>query len=208
MKRIVLVGGLLFGLACGLAGPASATPIAWGLQGAVSSSQLSQFPVGTPVAIDWLADPATPNACAGSDPSVGVYFGQTLTETIGGMTFQIGGILTVGTNVARGCTGAPDNTAQLSLVTWSGPNLLEGPLDRNWPCCFAPALLWSTPSATGAYPMLPPSFAILEGPLAGGGRYAVTSSVQAVPEPASITLLMLGAAVTWRRSRRGTRAHR
>jgi MYXO-CTERM domain-containing protein len=199
MKRMVLVGALLLGLAR----PASATPITWEFQGAVNSSQLSQFPVGTSVTLDWTADPATANACGGSDPAVGVYFGQSLVERIGGMTFQIDGILTVGTNVSRGCSGAPDNSVQLSLVNWSGPDLREGPLGRAWPCCFSPAMFWTNAGPTGAYPLLPPSFALLQGPTVNGGRASVTSSVQVVPEPASLTLLVLGGAVAWRRRRDG-----
>ena len=188
-----LVGGVF--LLLGLAAPAAATPITWGFQGAVVASQIAAFPVGTPVTLDWAADPATPNACASTDPAVGIYFGQSLTETIGGMSYTIGGILTVGTTLSRGCFGAADSSVRLNLVTWSGPNVVEGPVVPFWPCCNVPSMLWFNAAPTDQYPVRPPQSALLSGPYFAGGRAAVTVAVQAVPEPATLSLLLLGGLV-------------
>jgi hypothetical protein len=195
--RSALVGGLFFVLAA--AAPAAATPITWGFQGGVVASQISAFPVGTAVDLDWVADPATPNACASTDPGVGIYFGQILTEQIGGTTYQLGGVLTVGTNLLRGCTGVADHSVELRLLNWSGPDAVEGPLVTNWAGQTGPALLWTNVLAGGAYPLLPPISAVLQGPMFALGRLGVTSVVQAVPEPATMSLLITGGLLMRRR---------
>jgi hypothetical protein len=188
-----LVGGVF--LLLGLAAPAAATPITWGFQGSVVASQIAAFPVGTAVTLDWVADAAAPNACASLDPAVGIYFGQSLTETIGGMSYTIGGILTVGTTLSRGCFGAPDTSVRLNLINWSGPNVVEGPIVPFWPCCNVPSMLWLNGAPTHQYPFRPPDSALLSGPYFAGGRAAVTVAVQAVPEPATLSLLLLGGLV-------------
>lgn len=197
--RLALIAGVVGVL--GFAVPAAATPLVWDFQGAVVSSQIAAIPVGTAVSLDWAADPSTANACAATDPAVGIYSGQALTEHIGGMTYQISGILTVGTNLSRGCSGAADQTAELRLVGWSGPNAAEGALVTNWPPPSGPALLWSNPLATGSYPFTPPASAILQGPLFAEGQAGVTSVVQpvAVPEPATLSLLLSGGLLLRRR---------
>ena len=196
-----LVGGVF--LVLGLAAPAAATPIPWGFQGSVVASQIAAFPVGTPVTLDWAADSATPNECANSDPAVGIYFGQSLTETIGGMSYTVGGILTVGTTLTRGCFGPADTSVRLNLVAWSGPNVVEGPLVPSWPCCNVPSMLWLNGAPTHQYPLRPPESALLSGPYFAGGRAAVTVAVQAVPEPATLSLLLLGGLVIRRRIMNG-----
>ncbi len=171
---------------------ADATPLSWEYHGAVTQDfGLSEFPVGTPVTFNWAADTAAPNVCSGTDPAVGIYSGQTLTETIGGMTYQIGGILTIGTDISRGCFGAFDPRAlELRLVTWAGPGTPDGgAVVPNWPCC-SPALVGGGLSSP-EYPFMPPPFAFFQGPdfQSGGG---VAGVVQAVPEPGSILLLGAG----------------
>lgn len=199
-----LVGGVC--LVLGLAAPAAAAPITWGFEGSVVASQVGAFPIGTPVTLDWAADPSAPNACASADPAVGIYFGQSLTETLDGMSYTIGGILTVGTTLARGCSGPADIGVELNLVTWTGPNMTEGPLVTSWICCGIPAMAWNNVLPAGAYPSLPPVSATLQGPYFAGGQAAVTvavRSVQAVPEPATLSLLLLGGLVMRRRIMNG-----
>jgi hypothetical protein len=198
--RLALVTGLVSVL--GIAAPAAATPVTWAFDGSVVASQVGAFPVGSDVALNWVADASAPNACASADPSVGIYFGQSLTETLGGMTYSISGILTVGTTLARGCSGAADTGVQLNLTGWSGPNALEGPLVTSWMCCSVPAMIWDNALATGAYPVLPPVSAVFQGPYFAGGRAAVSASVralQAVPEPATLALVLAGAMLLRRR---------
>jgi hypothetical protein len=195
-----LAGGAFFVLA--LTTAAEATPLTWDFQGSVTFSQVAAFPLGTPVDVVWTADPAAPNACAGTDPQVGIYFGQSLTETIGGAAYSIGGILTVGTTLARGCSGSADTGVQLNLVSWNGPGAIEGPLVPSWACCTGPAMLWNNGAPTGAFPLLPPPSALIQGPYFAGGQAAVASTVRAlevVPEPATLILVGLGGVMLRRR---------
>jgi len=194
---------LVCGLVCvfGVAVPAAATPMSWGFQGTVASSQVGAFPVGTPVSLEWIADLSTANACAATDPAVGIYPGQSLTEHVDGMSYQIGGILTVGTNLSRGCSGAPDHSVELRLANWSGPNAAEGALVSFWPAPTGPALLWSNVLATGDYPLVPPGSALLQGPIFAQGQAGVTAVLQAVaaPEPATLSLVVIGGLLMRRR---------
>jgi hypothetical protein len=200
MTRVALVGGVF--LALTLATTAEATPLSWNFQGSVVDSGVGAFPVGTSVAVTWNADPATANACAATDPAVGIFFGQSLTETVGNMTYSITGILTVGTTLARGCFGAADNSVRLNLISWSGPGAIEGPVVPMWLCCNVPAMTWPNTVATNAYPLLSPSTATLQGPYfgnAGTGVVAALDAVQAVPEPATIALVVVGGMLLRRR---------
>jgi len=209
--RVILLSGVvcLFGIAA----PAAATPMSWGFEGTVASSQVGAFPVGTPVSLEWLADASTPNACGATNPAVGVYFGQTLTEHVDGFSYQIGGILSVGTNLSRGCSGAPDNSVELRLTNWSGPNATEGALVTMWPASAGPALLWNNVLATGNYPFMPPGSALLQGPLFALGQAGVTAVLQpvaasqptavAAPEPATLSLLVTGGLMMRRRIMKG-----
>ena len=204
--RSALLGGLFL---VGIAAPAAATPMTWAFNGAVVASQINAIPVGTAVSLDWPADPGAPNACAATDPAVGIYLGQTLTEHIGALTYQLGGVLTVGTNLSRGCNGAADASAELRLLTSSGPDAAEGALVTNWNGQSGPALLWTNPLPTGAYPVVPPASALLQGPRFALGTVGVTSVVQAapvvqaVPEPTTLSLLVVGGLLMRRRIMNG-----
>jgi len=188
MTRLLLAAGIFAVFAT----PAAATPLNWDFRGLVTSAVgQSDFPVGTPVTFNWYADPAAPNQCAASDPAVGIYFNQHVTERIGAAFYDITGILTVGTNVSRGCMGPPDSNAELRLVSWAGPNLSDGtPLVPFFPCCQSPALLWTL--AGGAYPLAPPRTLFFQGPIFINGA-GVSGIVEAVPEPATWSLVALGA---------------
>jgi PEP-CTERM motif len=190
---------LSLGIALFAVARAEATPLSWEYQGTVTQDfGLSEFPVGTPVTFDWAADTAAPNVCAAMDPAVGIYNGQMLTETIGGLTYHIGGILTIGTNVSRGCVGAFDpNSLELRLITWAGPGTSDGgPVIPSFGCCTTPALVGvgiSTPN----YPLAPPPFGFFQGPFFESGA-GVSGVVQAVPEPTSMALLGSGLILTRR----------
>ena len=194
MTRLLLAAGIFAVFAT----PVAATPLNWEYRGIVTFAVgQSDFPVGTPVTFNWFADPAAPNACAATDPAVGIYFNQHVTQLIGAATYDITGILTVGTNVARGCFGPADSSAELRLVSWSGPNLSDGTLlIPFFPCCTGPALGWTLPG--GAYPLLAPRGFFFQGPFfLGGGQVAGIAEV--VPEPVTLSLVTLGALLVRKR---------
>ena len=193
--RFALVGG--FVCALGFAAPAAATPVTWTFDGSVVASQVAALPPGAPVTVNWTADAAAPNACAATDPAVGIFFGQSVTGTLNGQTFAIDAILTVGTTVSRGCFGPPDTSAALNLVSWSGPNAAEGPLVPFYPCCIAPRMFWSNPVPIGTYPSSPPISAVFQGPffLSGLGVVSTVQAVEVVPEPTTLSLLLVACLV-------------
>jgi hypothetical protein len=177
----------------------SATPISWGFQGAVSSSSVGDIPVGTPVNVTWSFDTAQPNACAGvGGPDQGIYFGQTVTLDLGGLTYVTNGIFTNHANVASGCFGPSLPGTELRLINWSGPSLPGLSLISFWPCCASPAIAGIPATADGSLPSTPPSNIFIQGPIFSGpgGVASITSTAQVAPEPSTVTLV--GAALLWR----------
>ena len=182
---------------------AGASPITWGFQGAVNSSNVADIPVGTPVNLTWSFNSAQPDACAGiGTPGQGIYFGQTVTLDIGGLTYVTTGIFTNHTNVLHGCGGSLLSGTELRLTHWSGPNLPGLTLIPSFGCCASPAISGIPASADGSLPSTPPSSLFVQGPLfIGGGTFGIASTVQTAPEPSTIVLVGT-ALVTMLRKRR------
>jgi len=190
--RIAIRGLCSLALSVSLIGVCSVeargSTISWGYQGAVNSSNIADIPVGTPVNMTWSFDSAQPDACAGTGtPGQGIYFGQTVTLAMGGLTYVSTGIFTNNTNVSQGCGGGLVGT-ELRLIQWSGPNLPGLSLIPFFPCCTSPAIVGIPATADGSLPSTQPASLFVQGPLFGGG-VGVTSTVQTAPEPSTIALV-------------------
>ena len=211
MKGTVGVSGLVLAFATA---PVMASPITWSFAGSTTGTGIAEIPVGSHIAVDWTFDPSTPSGCAAGDPN-GAYFGQSATVTIdstgGSLVYHAAsGFVLVDTNEATGCSPLPAHpgTVEARLYDWSGPDLPGLPL-YTLPMPFPGGLFWSQAPSDGAFPGARPATVSWQGPFFGGQAIPVNATLEAVPEPAALGLVLSGLAIiAARRPRRRSRSTR